>query len=841
MTSDARISVRLARYLACAALALLALGMGRSLGAQPASVPAIEARVAELLSQMTLDEKLDMLSGTGFDSKPVPRLGIPALKMADGPVGIRVGESSAFPAGVAMAATWDPALVEELGQALGREARAKGKNVLLAPCVNIHRVPQGGRNFESFGEDPYLAARIAVAYVKGVQSQKVIATLKHFACNNQERERMTIDAKVDERALHEIYLPAFRAAVQEAGAWAVMGAYNRVNGEYACANRTLLTEILKKGWGFPGFVMSDWGAVHGVAPYVNAGLDLEMPGGEFLTKENLKKALAAGEIAESTIDDKIRRMLRAMLAMGLFEAEQDKGALDTPEHRALARRVAVEGTVLLKNFGPLLPIDRKRLRSIAVIGPNAAVAPTGGGGSSYVTPIYTVSPLEAIKKKVGAMVRVNYALGTVSEAEVKPIEPDVLLPPAGSAGGPGLLGEYFDNPDLKGTPVLTRVDKQVAFDWQNDGPAPGFKTDNFSARWTGHLRPALKGRYALAIRSDDGSRLYLDDTLLIDNWGQHGALTRSKVVDLRAGQSYALRLEYSEAVGAATVSLGWQRLAQDPLKTAVRAAEDSDVAVVFAGFTQANESEGADRDGLDLPGGQSDMIAAVAAANPNTIVVLNSGAAVLVDKWARTAAAILEAWYPGEEGGNAIADILFGDESPSGKLPTSFPMRWEDAAAYGHYPGENGVVDYAEGIFVGYRHFDKKALGVAFAFGHGLTYTTFAYRDLRVSPKTFQLGQKVEVSFFLKNTGTREGAEVVQLYLRDQQSSLPRPPKELKSFQRVLLKPGKEKQVRFEIDEKMLAFYNPAKGGWVVEPGMFDAVVGASSADIWLRGSFALE
>jgi beta-glucosidase len=345
----------------------------------------------------------------------------------------------------------------------------------------------------------------------------------------------------------------------------------------------------------------------------------------------------------------------------------------------------------------------------------------------------------------------------------------------------------------------------------------------------------------LSVRSDDGSRLFLDDNLLIDNWGSHGAVTKSAVVELKAGQTVGLRLEYFEDVGAASVSLGWQRVAQDPLKVAARAAEDSDIAVVFAGLSQATESEGADRDGLELPDRQGDLIAAVAAANQNTIVVLNSGAAVAVDKWAPATAAILEAWYPGEEAGNAIADILFGDACPSGKLPTTFPMHWEDEPAYGHYPGESGIVDYAEGLFVGYRHFDKKGLEVAFPFGHGLNYTSFAYRDLQVSPKSFQFGQKVEVSFYLKNTGPREGAEVVQLYIHDRQSSLPRPPKELKSFQRVVLKPGEEKQVRFEIDEKMLAFYNPERKGWVVEPGMFDAVIGASSADVWLRGTFVLE
>jgi len=802
----------------------------------------VESRVAKLLSSMTVDEKLDMLSGTGFDSRPLPRLGIPAMHMTDGPAGVAGHKSTAFPAGVSLAASWDPLLVEEVGKAIAQEVRAQGKNVLLAPTVNIHRVPQDGRNFESFGEDPYLAARIAAAYVRGVQSQKVIATVKHFVCNNQETDRMKVDVRVDERTLHEIYLPAFKAAVQEGGAWALMSAYNRVNGQYASENHTLLTDILKAGWGFKGFVMSDWGAVHSTVPTVNAGLDIEMPGGQFLTREALQAALTSGEIDIGTVDDKVRRMLRAMMSAGLFDAEQDPGSIDTPEHRELNRRAAASGIVLLANNG-ILPIVRtasQGVLSIAVIGPNAAVARTGGGGSSYVTPTYAVSPLDGLRKALPGF-RVEYEPGAVFETDLTPIPSDELKPPEGTKGGhKGLLGEYFKGQDLAGNPVLQRVDPEVSFEWGANPPAPEVPADHYSVRWSGQLIPKKSGRYVLGVRSDDGSRLYLDGKLLVDNWGNHGAVTRTAAVSLLAHTSHEIRLEYYEDSGGASILLGWRHETGHLLDDAVALAKHSDAAIVCAGFTGDIETEGTDRP-LALPDDQDKLISQVVAANKNTIVVLYSGAAVTLGPWVHDAAAILEAWYPGQEDGNALADVLTGQVNPSARLPTTFLAKWEDSPAYGHYPGQNDTVEYAEGIFVGYRYFESKRLPVLFPFGYGLSYTNFAYSDLHISPKAIKPNEKMEVSFSLRNTGRVPGAEIVQLYIRDAESSLPRPPKELKGFQKVTLQPGELQTVRFDIDKSKLSFYDPSQHAWVAEPGEFEVLIGGSSNDIWLRGGFSLE
>jgi len=417
----------------------------------------IEVRIDDLLQRMTLQEKAEMVSGTGFDSKPLERLGIPSLRMTDGPVGVRSGNATAFLVSVAMAATWDTELIKQVGKALGQETKAKGRNVLLGPCMNIHRVPHGGRNFESFGEEPFLAARIATAYVQGVQSEKVIATAKHFAVNNQEFDRMSVDVKIDERALHEIYLPAFKAAVQEGGAWAVMSAYNRLNGYYCSGNTYLLTDILKDRWGFKGFVMSDWGAVHSTIPDLYAGTDIEMPADRYFTAQEVMAAVNEGSIKASKLNDKIRRMLRAMFAKGYFDQkENDQGALDTPVHRQLARTVAQQGIVLLKNQNNLLPLDKKKIKSIAIIGPNADVAITGGGGSSRVDPFYSVSPLEGIKNKLGDRIKIRHARGFPNQIGLTPIAPEYLRPPKGVEGKNGLLAEYYNDMRFSGEPVIRR-------------------------------------------------------------------------------------------------------------------------------------------------------------------------------------------------------------------------------------------------------------------------------------------------------------------------------------------------------------------------------------------------
>ncbi|MEW6200619.1 MAG: glycoside hydrolase family 3 C-terminal domain-containing protein [bacterium] len=808
----------------------------------------VEQRVEDLLGRMTLEEKINMVSGdpaTGFSTLPNERLGIPKFTMSDGPHGVRWGISTCFPTSVTMASTWNEALIEQVGVALGREALAKGRNVLLGPCINIHRVPMGGRNFESFAEDPYLVSRMAVNYIKGVQSQGVVATPKHYAANNQEKERGTISVEIDDRTLREIYLPHFKAAITEAGAWSIMAAYNRVNGTYNAEHKYLLTDILKGEWGFKGFAMSDWGAVHSTVETALSGLDLEMPTGAY-TSDKLLKAVKDGQAPESVVDDKVRRILRAMITTGLFDGKIkiDKKWENSPEHRATALEVAREGIVLLKNEGGVLPLDRSKVHSIAVIGPNANIGRAGGGGSSYVTSLPIISPLDGIRKAAGSKVDVRFAMGCDIQLSVdfENIPSEHLSPTGGKEGEHGLLAEYFTGVNLEGAPVVSRVEKDIFYSWGASEPVPGLTHENFSARWSGTLIPPISGTYKLSIVSNGVSYLFINDKLKINNWvyGESGG--KSVSMELEAGKPYKIRFEYLGTGGRAQAKIGWMLPGQNSITGATKIAAESDVAVVFAGIDSSIEGEGHDRTDIELPGLQNDLIEAVTAANPKTIVVLINGTPLIMKHWIDKVPAIVEAWYPGQEGGRAIAEILFGDVNPSGKLPVTLPNSWEESPAYGNYPGVDGKVYYKEGIFVGYRYYDKNDIKPVYPFGHGLSYTTFDYTDLNITPDKMGSDQEtVEVSLEVKNTGKRAGKEVVQLYVRDVQASVERPVRELKGFRKIQLEPGESKRVVFEIDRTALSFYDVNKRQWVAEPGEFDIQIGSSSRDTRLSMIFRLE
>ena len=665
----------------------------------------IEKRVEELLGEMTLDEKVSLLAGKDvWNSVPIPRLGIPSVSMTDGPHGVRaanpetgrkLGPTTGFPTGVSMAACWNPDLVERVGAALGEEARGMDCDVLLGPCVNIVRHPLGGRNFESYSEDPYLAGRTAVAYIRGVQSRGVGTSLKHYAVNNYEVERYRASSNVDERTLREIYLAHFETAVKEARPWTVMCAYNRVNGIFASRNGYLLNDILKGEWGFQGAVLSDWGADHTYCESVANGLDVEMPGPAKFNRL-LTEAVYHWQVEPEAIDEAARRVLRLVLRSGRMDGTTLKGAVNTPAHQALARALAEEAITLLKNEGNILPVGKK-VKTLAVIGPNAAEAVIQGGGSSHVDPPYRVAPLDGLKALLGDRVRIIFEQGC-------------------------------------------------------------------------------------------------------DHQGTSG--------DERLGR-------------------------------AVAAARQADVALVFAGYPESFETEGTDRPDMYLTGRQDELVAAVAAANPRTVVVLNVGAPVCMP-WLDRVAAVVLAYYPGLEGGNAVARVLLGTVNPSGRLPVTFPRRLEDCPAFlNHaYPGCREV-NYGEGIFVGYRHFDKAGREPLFPFGHGLSYTTFAYSRLRL-PRKVRAGQPVQVALTVTNTGRLAGKEVVQLYVADPEASLPRPPRELKGFAKVELKPGASREVTFTLDERALSFYDPYRKAWVAEPGEFQVLVGASSRDLRLSGRFTL-
>lgn len=801
----------------------------------------IEERVDNLLKQMTLEEKIDMLGGTGFETKAIERLGIPPLNMSDGPLGVRWDNSTALPSGILLGATWNPDIVTKLGTVLATETKAKGRQVILAPCVNIARIPMGGRNFESYGEDPYLTSRIAVNYIKGVQKENVVATVKHFAANNQEHQRDFVNTIVDERALNEIYFPAFKAAVQEANVLAVMSAYNKLNDHYCSENDYLLIDKLKKEWGFNGLVMSDWGAVHSTVPTFNGGLDLEMPDGKYLNKETLLDKIKSGELSETKLDDKVKRILRVMFTIGLFDDYQyDKSAVNTPEHKQVALDIAKDGIVLLKNNNSILPLDVNKIKSIAVIGPNSKVTITGGGGSSMVVPFSSVSPLEALQNKIGDKVKINFAQGCMLDGDSNPLDEKYLFTDE-SGNENGLKAEYFTNKNLEGKPDRIMVDKIINFSWDWHGPFEDFPKDNFSVRWTGFIKVDKTGRYTLDVASDDGARLYLDDKLVIDDWTDHALVTNSYTTELKANQYYKIKLEYYENGGGAIVKLGWRKPNDELLTGAITTARNSDVAIVFAGTNYTYESEGYDRKNLNLPSDQDDLIKEISGVNKNTIVVLTTGSPVLMDKWLNNVDGLIEAWFAGEQAGNAIAEILLGKTNPSGKLPITFPKRWEDCSAYNTYMKEDGTTRYEDGIYVGYRHFEKNKIEPLFPFGYGLSYTTFEYGGLKLSSNEMPGNSNLIVSFNLKNTGKVKGEEIAQLYINDVKSSIDRPVKELKRFKKVSLNPGEEKTIEFELDEKALSFFDPSTKNWKAESGEFEVLIGSSSEDIKLKEMFNLK
>jgi len=801
----------------------------------------VDARVRDLLGRMSLEEKIDQLSGTGdlgFDTRENTRLGIPAFRMSDGPLGVRWYKSTSFPCGAAIAATWDTSLVARFGDALAEETHAHGRDFLLGPCVNIHRFPAGGRNFESYGEDPWLSSRIAVSYIKALQSHDVIASVKHYALNNQEWQRTEINVLADERTMREIYLPAFEAAVNEAGVYTVMSAYNKVNGWWCSENKVLLTDILKNDWGFKGLVVSDWGSTHSTVNAANNGLDLEMPLGDVFSLKNLKQAVQEGKVSEATINDKVSRILWVKFMAGLFDRTfvSDTTVLTADAHKKLALAIAKESIVLLKNDGNILPLNQNKLKKIALIGPNAAVARVGGGGSSHVNPVYRISPLEGIQKLLGNSVEIIFSQGDeLQSTPILPVHEQFLQPP--DLKGNGLKAEFFNNTRLEGQPALTRLDSILYFNWEDDPPDEGIGKDNYSVRWSGFITPTLTRTYTFYAASDDGVRVFIDGKNLIENWSDHGATVDSAKIDLVAGKSYSIRVEYYENGGNAVLILGWdlpaRKIQNDMIAKAVEAARSADAAIVFAGTSDAFESEGYDRvGGLNLPGNQDELIKAVTAANPRTIVVLNTGTPVITKSWLSKVPVLLEAFFPGQEGGNAIAEILFGKYNPSAKLPFSFISGYDQTPAYKNYMDKSLKAPYAEGIFVGYRYLEKNKLVPTFPFGFGLSYTSFFYSGLHVDK---EINDTYKVTVKVKNTGKVAGAEVVQLYVADDHSHLPRPVKELKGFARVTLEPGQEKEVTMHLNSRSFAYYDVTGKKWKVEPGNFEIMAGSSSADIRIK------
>jgi beta-glucosidase len=809
------------------------------------TVPAddVDARVNAILSQLTLEEKVVLLGGVdGFFIRDVPRLKLPRFKMADGPIGVRnFGPATAMAAGIGLTATWNPALAERVGTEIGRDARAKGVHYMLGPGVNISRAPMNGRNFEYFGEDPFLASKVAVGYIKGIQSQGVSATIKHFLGNNSEFDRHNTESVIDERALREIYLSVFEAAVKEAHVGAVMNSYNLTNGSHMSQNKYLLTDVLKNDWGFQGVVMSDWGGTYDGVAAANGGQDLEMPNPAHMNRQILMPAIEQGKVSVAAIDDKVRRILRNAVRFGWLDREQTDWSI--PRYNQQGRQVALnaarESLVLLKNENQLLPLAKTKTKSILVVGPDAYPAVPVGGGSARVEPFAAISYLEGLSNFLGNDSKVYYARGLPTFAESAEATAFTTAP---TNGQPGINAEYFTSMDLQGTPSVTRVERRMNL---GTGSRLVLPPDTGSYRWTGYYVPQSAGAHDVFVHTtgeNSGAyRLYVDDKLVLDSWTDNKALVSSVTLSLDQ-TPHKVVLEHKGRGGfASRLRLGIVRQGQFVSPEAKTLAAKADVVVVAAGFDPETESEGADRT-FALPPGQDELIKEMATINKNTIVVVTSGGSVDMTAWIDRVPAVLEAWYPGQQGGTALAEILFGDVNPSGRLPVSFERRWEDNPVHDSYYAEQGTrrINYKEGVFVGYRGYEHASIKPLFAFGSGLSYTSFKYSNIATKRSASVNGGLFEVSFDVINTGSREGADVAQVYVSSPQAKVPRPARELKGFSKVFLRPGETKRVTITLESRSFTYYDVDAKQWRADAGDYEIQVGRSSDKIELRSKINL-
>lgn len=801
--------------------------------------------IEDILSKMTLEEQVSLLAGADFwTTVPVERLGVPKIKVTDGPNGARGAGSltagvkaACFPVAIALGASWNPKLVQRMGVALAGQAKSKGASVLLAPTVNIHRSGLNGRNFECYSEDPLLTAELAVAYIQGVQSQGVAATIKHFVANESEIERQTMSSDVDERALREIYLLPFEHAVKRAGVMAVMSSYNRLNGTWTSENPWLLNEVLRKDWGFDGVVMSDWFGSHTTADTVNAGLDLEMPGPTRDRGEKLVQAVHDGKVKAETVREAARRILILLQRVGAFEQAHDlsEHSLDLQEDRNLIRQLGAEGAVLLKNDA-ILPLAKAAVKTVALIGPNAARARVMGGGSAQINAHYTVSPLEGIEAALGNSTRVHYAAGCNNNRLIKALS------------GP-LTVEYFAGRLWEGKPVHVETANQSEFFWF-DLPSAELDAENFSVRISADFSPEESGEYVFGMTNAGLAKLFVDDVCVVngdDDWkrGENYFGTANDElrgsVQLEAGRSYAVRVEYrsqaktEEGIHLTAIRFGIEKpLGEEAIAAAVAAARDSDVAVLFVGRDGEWDTEGLDLPDMRLPGRQDELIERVAKANPRTIVVLQTGGPVEMP-WLSRVKAVLQVWYPGQELGHSVADMLFGDQEPGGRLPQTFPQSLSDNCAItGNpvvYPGVDGHVRYKEGVFVGYRHHDRSEKAPLFPFGFGLGYTTFAWSAPQAS-SFVMTDQGVSVTLNITNTGERKGSDVVQLYVRALDSSVERPDKELRAFAKLELEPGQTGTATLNLGPRDLSFFDVNLQAFRAHAGAYELLVARNAGDI---------
>jgi len=799
---------------------------------------------------MTLEEKVDYIGGTGFAVRAVPRLGLPALQMSDGPIGVRSNSrfpSTTYAGGIGLAATWNRDLAQQIGEGIGKDARARGVHFMLGPGVNIYRSPVNGRNFEYFGEDPFLSSAMAVNYIEGMQKQGVSATVKHFLGNNSEFNRHNSDSMIDERTLREIYLPVFEAAVRQAHVGAIMDSYNLLNGVHLTQNGYFNVDVARKDWGFDGVMMSDWVATYDGVAAANAGLDLEMPNGAFMNRKNLLPAVADGRVKEATLDEKIRHILMTAGRFGWLDGTQTDLSLSTynqPNH-LVALQAARESIVLLKNDNNLLPLDPAKIRSVLVIGPDAYPAQPVGGGSAAVLAFSPVSILDGISNLLGTKATVYYQRGLPT---ITQLAADTNFVTEEQNGQRGLKFEVFENADLSGTPVSTGTMPHInrAGTTWDDIDLEMFLSQNKPAshRWTGYYVAAESGTYEIAVQSPvegAGYRVNLDGKTILENWKDSRGLQDHAVLQLTSGPHKIIVEDFQRGLVGGRLRVGIIPQSKLVNENAAKQAAKVDAVIVAAGFDKDSESEGADRT-FTLPFGQDELIRQIAAQNRNTIVAITSGGNVDSGAWLSQTPAYLEMWFPGEAGGTALAEVLFGAVNPSGRLPATFEKRREDNPTFAsYYPQDdtNRVV-YNEGIFVGYRGYEHNKTQPLFPFGFGLSYTAFKFSNLTVKDASTSAVPKFEVSFDVANTGTRAGAEVAQVYVSDSHASVPRPPKELKGFAKVNLKPGESKRVTVPLDVRSLAYYDVAGKQWRAEAGTFQVLVGSSSQQIDLTGQLKL-
>jgi len=799
----------------------------------PAS-SAIEQRVDTLIAKMSVDDKLKLIGGVdGFYTQAIPSIALKRLKMSDGPVGVRTfGPAPAYTAGVALAATWNPALAERVGASLGEDARARGVNFLLAPGVNIYRSPLNGRNMEYFGEDPYLAGRVAVGYIDGVQSKGVSATVKHFAGNNSEYDRHRVNSLIDERTLRELYLPAFEAAVTDAHVGAVMDSYNLVNGEHSTQNGHLNNDILRHDWGFKGIVMSDWTATYDGIAAANGGLDLEMPFAKLMTPETLKAGLANGKLSMSVLDEKCRRILRTAIQFGWLDRDQTISSipLNNPGADKVALDESLESITLLKNEGGLLPLDPKRIKTIAVIGPEAAVAVVGGGGSSQTTPFKADSFVAGLMDVAGDRIKVFYAPGLPPLATIfsRTSFRNLTVDVKGKGEAP-----HTENIDRG----LTRIN---TYSGTGGGGPRGSGLTTY--RYKGEYVPTAQGEHVLLASApdQDNYRILINGKeILAQQKDSSRVAVRNVALPLIESKPASIEVIYETNGTSPHIGIGLVASADMLPAESQKILRDADAVLVTVGFDGTTESEGFDRT-YDMPWPQNELIAQVESLNPKTIVSVTAGGSVETAPWIAKVPVLLHNYYPGQQGSTALAQILLGDRSPEGHLPFSWERTLDQNPASKHYaeePGDGRAVHYAEGMFLGYRFYTSMNEKPLFPFGYGLSYTKFAFSHLTLEKHD---DDDVQVSFDMQNTGSRAGADVAQVYVGDPSAKLKRPLMELKQFSKVRLKAGEKQHIVLHLNKRAFSYYDVDAKNWRVDPGEFVVYVGDSSEAIELKQSLQM-